>query len=454
MTDRVPRLEWLPPLLVGASAAVVAEVALAMLLYGGPGFVRSLTTILAVEGFALAGGLWSAPPAEPDLVDRLRRRWLLCLFAFLAAAAFGTFWTFVPWLGGERLGQAAGLAVLAALPLYASGAVLGGMSVAAATDRGGRLRSPGAAAAVGAAIGFVLTGLLLPRAPMPASLLVGCLVMLSLGGMVFGTVLGARTQVVVHARRPGWSTEVSVEERTVPLEDVATLELREGSVLRRSRSLDGEGRTWWDVALARALLPDEHAEWRVLVVGGGCSGVVQAVLREHPQATVDVIERTAAVVELGREYFDTRLTVGADERWTVSVGNVDDSLAAIGYGYHLVVVDTASLAPLGGLRGLSATSRAALYGTVTRGGVIAWGPIGAEPAAEALPTGWSRVVLRRPAADAATGSELVILTGRAGVVERLPVPTGFQIVEGATTGAGPTPPPADPSDALAEVPPR
>jgi hypothetical protein len=37
----------------------------------------------------------------------------------------------------------------------------------------------------------VVTGVLLPRAPMPASLLVGCLVLLSGGGMIYGTVLGA-----------------------------------------------------------------------------------------------------------------------------------------------------------------------------------------------------------------------------------------------------------------------
>jgi hypothetical protein len=455
MTERAPRLEWLPPLLVGASAAVAAEVALAMLLYGGPGFVRSLTTILAVEGFALAGGLWSAPPPEPDLVDRLRRRWLLCLFSSLAAAAFGTSWTFVPWLGEERVGQAAGLAILAALPLYSSGSLLGGMSVAAATDRGRRLRSPGAAAAVGGALGFVLTGLLLPRAPMPASLLVGCLVMLSLGGMVFGSVLGARTEVVVHARRPGSSSEVSVEERTRPIDDIALIELREGAFVRRWRALEEEeGRAWWDVAVARALVPDEHAEWRVLVVGGGCTGVVRAALREHPTATVEVIERTAAVVELGREYFDTELMVGTADRSTVAVGNLDDALEAIGYGYHLVVVDTAALAPLGGLRGLSTASLSALYGIVTPGGVIAWGPVGSEPAVEALPAGWSRVVLRRPAADVSAGSELVVLTGRGSVLERLPVPEGFQTVAGAPPPAEPHSPPSEPSDALAEAPPR
>jgi hypothetical protein len=469
-------LAWLPPLLVGASAAVAAEVALALLLYGGPGFVRSLTTILAVEGLSLAGGLWSAPVADADLVDRLRRRWLFCLLAFVTAAAFGTLWTFVPWLGEARAGQAVGLAAVAALPLYAAGSVLGGMSVAASSDPGRRLRSPGAAAAAGAAIGFVLTGLLLPRAPMPGSLLVGCLVMLSLGAMVFGNVLGARTEVVVHARRPGVSGDVTVEERRVALDEVALLELSEGGFVRRRRSIEEEGRAPWDVSLARALLPDEHAEWRVLIVGGGGSSAAKAVLREHPSATVDVLERSAAVVELGREFFDTDLRVGGDERMTVAVGNLDDALAAVGYGYHLVLVDTAALAPLGGLRGLSGASSDALFGTVTRAGVIAWGPVGSEPTAQELPDGWQRAVLRRGAAAAPKGAEgerggrggaagaahgnarthgalgdweTLVLTARPGVLERLPLPEGFHSVEGPAGSPGSPSP-----DALAEARPR
>ena len=82
--------------------------------------------------------------------------------------------------------EGAGLALLAGLPLYASGSVLGGISTAAQTDAGGRLPHPRAAAAFGATAGVVATGLLLPTAPMPGSLLIGCLVALSLGGMVFG----------------------------------------------------------------------------------------------------------------------------------------------------------------------------------------------------------------------------------------------------------------------------
>ena len=408
--------------------AVAAEVALAVLLYGGDGFIRSLTTILAVLGFAFAGGLWTAPTGGPGLVDRLRRRWLLCLFAFLAAAVFGTAWSLVSSLGEERYGQALGLALLGALPLYASGTVIGGMSAAAATDVGHRLRGPGPAAAAGVAIGVVLTGILLPRAPMPASLLVACLMMLSLGGMVFGAVLGVRTEVDVRARRPGSSDEVRVEERRGPLADVAMLELREGRHLRRHRPLDGVGQAPWDVALMRALMPEEEAEWRVLLVGGGCSSVVRALLREHPLATIDVVERTAAAIELGREYFQTELTLGRDERVSVVVGNLDDCIAELAYGYHFVVLDTAALGPLGGMRGLSANSRESLLGMLTPGGVVVAGPVGPEPAVEELPPGWTRLVLRQTDGSGG-GTEIVTMSAREGVLERLPAVDGFAVTE-------------------------
>lgn len=189
MSARAHSFDWVAPLLVGAAAAIAAEVAMAMLIYAGEGFVRSLTTVLAVEVVALGVGLWSAPAPHPDLVDRLRHRWMLCLIAFMVATAFGVAWSIVPNLGGTALGQALGLTLLAAAPLFTCGTVLGGMgSVMRAAPRG-TLSEPGAPAALGAGLGFVLTGFLLPRAPIPASLIVGCLVLLSGAGLVYGGVL-------------------------------------------------------------------------------------------------------------------------------------------------------------------------------------------------------------------------------------------------------------------------
>ena len=126
MTGRPHRLAWAPPFLVGASAAIVAEVGAGLLLYAGPGFVRSLTVILAIQGVSFAGGLWSAPSPGSEVVDHLRRRWMLCLVAFLAATLFGGAWSLIDGLGEGRWSQGLGLAILTGFPLYASGAGLGG----------------------------------------------------------------------------------------------------------------------------------------------------------------------------------------------------------------------------------------------------------------------------------------------------------------------------------------
>jgi hypothetical protein len=191
-------LDWVAPLLVGVAASMAAEVAVAILIYAGEGFLRSLTTVLAIEGVALGMGLWSAPAPHKELVDRLRIRWVLCLVAFLAATAFGLAWSFVPALGTGPLGQAVGLTLLAAAPLFTCGGVLGGMASVTRSADPGTLREPGAAVALGAGVGFALTGMLLPRVPVPASLLVGCVVLLSGGGLVYGVVLG-RTEIEAEA---------------------------------------------------------------------------------------------------------------------------------------------------------------------------------------------------------------------------------------------------------------
>jgi hypothetical protein len=370
-----------------------------MLLYGGPGMVRSLTTVLAVEGFAFAAGLWSLPQDGPGLIDGVRRRWVLCLVAFLIATLFCSAWSFFPDLGEGPAGQGAGLAILAGLPLYAAGGVLGGISMVASTDPGGRLRGPGAAAASGAALGFVLTGFLLPRAPLPASMLVACLVMLSLSGMIFGGVLGARTEIEIKASRPSRHGEVRVRERRVVIDGVAERELMEGSYLRRWMTLPEPVHVPWDLAVTRWAMPAPDVAWRLLCLGGGASGVPQSVLREHPLGEVDVAERTAAVIELGREYFGTELAIVRGERSAVAVGNLDDLVAMVETTYDLILVDTAALAPVGGLSGLSRATRWRLFDATSPGGIVAVGPIALEAVPTELDKGWVHQSYRRVSRD-------------------------------------------------------
>lgn len=405
-----PRFAWLPALLVGASATIAAEVAVALLLYGGAGFVRSLTTILSAAGFAFAIGLWSAPKGPRDLVDRLRRRWLLSLFAFLAAAVYGTTWSVVESIGSARWGQAAGLTLLAGVPLYASGSVLGGLAEAARTDLGRTMPMPAAAAALGGALGIVATGYLLPRAPMPASLLVVCLVMLSLGGMVVGGVLGSRTEVEEQARRPGRPHDVRVVDVRRSVDDVARRDLLEGTLLRRSMPLEGVGRPPWDVSAVRAVLPDLDVPCRVLFIGSGASAAPRALVREHPSAQVRVLERTAATIELGREWFSTDLSVGEDDRLVVAAGNLDDLLLDVNGPVDIMVVDRQGIEPIGGVAGLSARSRQALVDRLSRNGISIWGPGPSEPGDPATPVEWSSQLYRRP--DDGSTDEHVLMVRR------------------------------------------
>lgn len=409
-----PRLAWLPPLLVAASAAIASEVAVSILLYGGAGFVRSLTTILATIGFAFSMGLWSAPKGTRKLVDRLRRRWVFCLFAYLAAAAYGTAWSLVESVGSARWGQAVGLTLVAALPLYASGSVLGGLSEAARTDAGRRLPGPGASAALGATLGILATGFLLPRAPMPASLLIVCLVMLSLGGMAFGGVLASRTEVEEQARRPGRPHDVRVLEVRRGLDDVARRDLVEGTQLRRTMPLEATGRPPWDVSAVRAVLPDLDAPCRVLLLGSGASAAPRAILREHPSARVHVLERTAATVELGRDWFSTELSVGEDDRLVVSAGNLDDAISALEPGIDILVVDRRGIAPIGGIAGLSERSRELLVERLSPGGLMIWGPGPREAGDPESPRGWSSTLYRRGVGPTTDENVLMVRSGEAG----------------------------------------
>ncbi len=181
------RLQWVPPFVVGAAAATVASIAVALLLYGGEGMLRSLTLIVATELAAFGTGLSAPPTVEwPGVVDSLRRRWVLMLVSFVAATVFTLGWTLSDGFDASPSSQAVGLALLAGLPLYASGNLL---AAVAAVRVGDALPRIGAFAAFGAAAGVLMTGLSgLARVGAP-SLLLLLLVVLSGSALVQGWIL-------------------------------------------------------------------------------------------------------------------------------------------------------------------------------------------------------------------------------------------------------------------------
>jgi len=179
----VRKVSLLPAFVVGLALAVAGETAVGLLLYTGPGFLRSLTVLLGVEALALGLGLVVASSGDPDLPRALRQRWILTLLAFLSAAVWSVVWSLVDGLGDGAVEQGIGLAVLAVLPIFSSGVMLGTMQRA---EREHGSASVGAPAALGAAAGFVVAGAFLVKAPTPASLFLVCLIFLSAAALLHG----------------------------------------------------------------------------------------------------------------------------------------------------------------------------------------------------------------------------------------------------------------------------
>ena len=397
-------LAWVPPLLVGVAAAVACEVSVSLLLYAGPGLVRSLTTVLVVQAAALSVGLWSAPVApRPDLLEAVRRRWMLCLGSYLVATLYSASWSVLEPLGGRSFGQGLGLGLMAALPLYACGTALGGMG--AVESAGGRsgARSVGGAAFAGAVMGFAVTGLALPRALAPASLFLACLILLSAGGLIWGGSLDRLARREVKARRPSPWGDVRVEDRKLPAAGQAVRVLLEGNHVRRWVSGEDAAVVPWDVSVLRGWGSGGERTGKVLLVGGGASILPVAVLREFPSLIVDVIERNPAVSELAREHLDTGVS-DESERVRQLSGNLADQLQGMTPGaYDLVVVDTAALKAVGGVSALSRAEYAGLYRVVASQGAVAFGPYGPS---RAIPDGWMSCSLRRTLMHPVDGLEV------------------------------------------------
>ena len=390
--------------MAGAAAAVAAEVSMSLLLYAGPGLARSLTTVLTVQAAALSAGLWSAPvSSRPDLLEAVRRRWLLCLGAFVLATLYSAFWSVLEPVGGKALGQGMGLGLMAALPLYACGTVLGGMGSVAVVGGVAGVRSIGGAAFTGALLAFAATGVALPRALAPASLFLGCLILLSAAGLIWGGMLDRQLRVEVKVKRPSPWGEVRVEDRRLPAEEQSARVLVEGDHVRRWISTESTAVVPWDVSVLRGWASAEERSGRVLLVGGGASQLPVAAVRDFPGISVDVLERNPAVVELARDHLETGSS-GESERLRLYTGNLEDLLEGLEPGgYDLVIVDGMSLGPLGGVRGVARGAYATLHGLVSGAGALAIGPMGSS---RPLPSGWASATLRRTLGYPAGGLEL------------------------------------------------
>lgn len=451
MRKRSTGFSKIPPFTAGWTGAVAAETAAALLLYAGPGLVRSLTAVLAMEAGALAVGLWTAPNDE----EALRRRWLLGLAAFVVAALYAGAWSLLPGTGERALGQGLGLALLAALPLYAVGSVVGG--IAAVDGPGEGAGGPGAAALAGAFVGFLVTGYALPRALAPASLYLGCVVLLSAGGLIWGGradgwVRRRVRRVASSARGP-----VRLEERRLARAGLAGCVLEEGACVRGFWWEGVTDQRPWEVHLlrawarrparGRALLlgglpalaagdlvggrlsagPVERAsaedpaggtggrprpEVREEAAGGDAAGIrarpTVEVRDENPAGEpaqpgarphIDVWEENPAVCAVLERSAGSRLSLGGEDL-TLQIlgGNLEDLLEQRRGRYDLVLVNTSALAAAGPHR-VSRRLRTLLVESLANGGILGVGPDPASPgllaSEEGAPVGWSTAKLSR-----------------------------------------------------------
>ena len=173
--------------LIGGVMGLMAEMAAGLILYEGSGLMRATTVILTTEAAAAATGLIVAArvPVE-EVVRQLRRHLHLTLISLGLAGILTSLWGYLGGLSEVPGGQAVALALLAALPLYMTGAVLGLVCRTATRHEEGAVVAEGGIAMLGAATGFLLYGLFLVPGLAPPVLVLLCMAAVSGAALVHG----------------------------------------------------------------------------------------------------------------------------------------------------------------------------------------------------------------------------------------------------------------------------
>jgi hypothetical protein len=167
-------------------AVASAELSLSLLLYSRPGFLRALTVLVVVQLASLAVGLATGPRRDSkglwgvEAAAMLRWRWLLSVVALGVAAFAAGGWSLLGGLGGSATQRGVAVAALASLPLLTLGGVLAGLSARGSDTR------VGAWATAGGAVGAAVLGTVLLTRILPASVLLGSTILVSVGALLDG----------------------------------------------------------------------------------------------------------------------------------------------------------------------------------------------------------------------------------------------------------------------------
>ncbi len=197
MTPKRSLVNSIPPLLVGGAAAAGMETALGLLLYVRTGLVAALTLVLCVQTGALAFGLWMAPRDSAPPWAGVRRAWILLVLAYVAGAVVAGSWEVFGGLASSWTTRGLGLAFLTALPLYATGLVLGAPALSEGTA------GTGLAAVSGATVGFAAIGLAGASLDLAASAYVACMMSVAGAALVHNNILEASARARRDGAEPG-----------------------------------------------------------------------------------------------------------------------------------------------------------------------------------------------------------------------------------------------------------
>lgn len=206
------RRTHLAAFLIGGVMGVMAEMAAGLILYEGAGLLRATTVVLTTEAAAAGAGLLFATGVPADEISRhLRRHLHLTLVSLGLAGILTSLWGYLGGLSDVPGGQAAALALLAALPLYMAGSVLGLVCRAGSRDAEGGTVAGGGPALLGAATGFLIYGLfLIPRLAPPVLVLL-CMAAVSGAALLVGSAV-TRAADLAYRERDGVDPDAAAGE--------------------------------------------------------------------------------------------------------------------------------------------------------------------------------------------------------------------------------------------------
>lgn len=379
-------IAWLPPFLVAFAGAAAGEMSAGLLLYSTEGFLRALTVVLVAEMAALGLGFLVSSPVEETDFAALRRRWLLAVFSFAAAAVFAGIWGLSDGaVGGDldpRIGRGLGLGFLAALPLFSTGSVLGTITATSVPaslggDGTGAPADVAAPAFFGAAAGLLFTGLYGVPTLQPASLYLICVVAVSGGALLHGWMTDRRMRILpLDGSKPGRSSvsgrEILRERRvrTTPPGEIQVLYVDgrmadAGAVPSSStgRADAGSGTGGWDPGegagwspAMRTCLPwqrhvldvvrdearPEESRLRILMIGVGTGALLSGLAsRGHGEIVALELEDSWAGHSTGPSgSAPDRASVGTGADTTVTVVDHWDAVSTLASprGFDVLVV--------------------------------------------------------------------------------------------------------------------